>query len=45
MYQGEKIPTLERAFLLDQRGDRKLQIGGEDGAESKELARRLERKS
>ena len=40
----KKIPVLERAFLLDPRGDRRLQIGGEDGAESKKLAHRLERK-
>ena len=44
MYQGEKIPCIEQTFLLDQRKERKMFIGGADAKTSNILRKREDRK-
>ena len=39
-----KVPAKEIPFLLDQRGERKMMIGGEDVTETKRLHKQLKRK-
>lgn len=42
--KSRKVPTKEHEFLLDQRGERKLVIGGKDQAETTKIRKREKRK-
>ena len=43
--KSRKVPTKEIPFLLDQRGERKMTIGGEDVTETKRLRKQQKRKA